>query len=165
MPTGHHFKRILQAIRLKNSFLCPLGITLIQALPDTGNTPNCLIMTFLCQTLSGFERLQVKVTGKRPYHDSREGQVSGVDLLYEGCFYTTMNKQDVPGLPGHGDELHHLRAAGHPARGPPTTCCRCTTSSSPSPTTWPSPSPSRWTPLRLPASPLSVTPAQVPHFK
>ena len=60
MPTRHHFR---------NSFLCPLGISfekgqtglkrrqyaffLCQALPgfdtgfDTGNTPNCLIMTFL----------------------------------------------------------------------------------------------------------------------
>ena len=47
MPVGHLFK---------SSFLCPLGITfewLCLALPgfdtgfDTGNTPNCMIMTFL----------------------------------------------------------------------------------------------------------------------
>ena len=74
-----------------------------------------------------------------------------------------MNKQDVPGLPGHGDGLHQLRADGHPARGPPTTCCRCTTSASPSPTTWSLPSPSRGTPATTLRP--SVTPAQVRHFK
>ena len=73
------------------------------------------------------------------------------------------NKQDVPGLPGYGVELHQLRAAGHPARGPPTTCCRCTTSASPSPTTWSLPSPSRGTPATTLRP--SVTPAQVRHFK
>ena len=66
---------------------------------------------------------------------------------------------------GHGVELNQLWADGHPAWGPPSTCCRCTTSSSPSPTTWPSPSRSSWTPLRLSTSLLSVTPALVPHFK
>lgn len=57
-------------------------------------------------------------------------------------------------LPGHCVELHQLRAA---------TCCRCTTSSSPSPMTWSCPSPSRWTPATTLRP--SVVPAQVPRFK